>query len=614
LESIFQDTKDGTLELFIPFIGSLVRKLKFDTIGPDEIHMLCDEFENTYGLRIPYHVMVRVLQDAQSKNILIFDSQHGGYRISPTALPAFNFDQKIIEHSTRWDNTVNVFQDFCAKQNTILSVPQAEAIFLSYLKSHDTEVFLSKDCESIIPSTDADTSTYLANAFINELFETGDKDNLEYIFEFALGHILASTIMNWNMGDTIGHLNNLNIYLDSPIVLHLVGVAEEPFIDAAKEFIDLLQKRGANIRVFADTITEVVDLLEGTKCWIGNSLYKPERATKTTTYVIDNGWSLIDVENQITNLVENLNSLGITVHPAPAAIQLQEFNIDEIALENNIVTEYKRHNQRFSYFEASRSIVRDVKSISSIVKLRKGKICYNLNKTHFIFVTRNKGLIRAVWQYESIDCNAGEREISSCINESVLATFAWIEDPDHGRTVGVKRVVAEALAAIQPSPNLVSKLIADLSKRKDEKEIDDKEYAALVADPLVRKELSRKTHNDSQEFTGQTTSEIINEYRQKFVDDANRELKQKDTELENMNGEMTGIKKRHENLAFKAGRATFYSTYLLGAIVLFILSCLSKKYIVFGFLLILLGGSAYWAAGRAERKMYHFVLDLLGES
>ena len=59
--------KKDYIESFIPFIATLVKKKDYETI---KVVQVCADFKEEFGLIIPYHPMVTILNRARRRKIL----------------------------------------------------------------------------------------------------------------------------------------------------------------------------------------------------------------------------------------------------------------------------------------------------------------------------------------------------------------------------------------------------------------------------------------------------------------------------------------------------------------------------------------------------------------
>ncbi len=300
---------------------------------------------------------------------------------------------------------------------------------------------------------------------------------------------------------------------------------------------------------------------------------------------------------------------------APAAIALKDHQISEQNLTDCIVAEYKQRVRNFNYQERQWTIQRDVWSIAAIHKLRKGRRSAQLGKARHVFVTANVGLALASRHFEEADGDFTARTIPACITDTLAATIAWIEAPDLGRRMSTRRVIAQALAAVQPSQAMLTKLYAELASRRDAGTIDPAEYRALVADPLAREMLAQTTRNDPTRYNAQTTQEIIDEYRGRYERQAAAALEAERLLHEGTQEQLSSYRSRNEAVARRIAVAVGAVVGLVGvAAVVFSAWKSQVAWTVVGVVLGILGGSVFSVSTRATGWVYATVLGVLTPS
>ncbi len=151
LEALFQETGKGTLDLLVPFAVHLAHDGNLGDLGPEGLSALCNSFEKTYGMRVPYHVMNSVIQRAKRQGLVSLSADGTHYAVNAARANDLGFDQKVESNNLRWNMLIAEMRDFCAAQGCTLSEAQAEAGFLGFLKSHDADILLGNQCRVRAP-------------------------------------------------------------------------------------------------------------------------------------------------------------------------------------------------------------------------------------------------------------------------------------------------------------------------------------------------------------------------------------------------------------------------------------------------------------------------------
>lgn len=545
IESVFQEEPGGILDILVPFIVNLAYEKQISDFSKPGLVTFAEIFESEYGLRIPVEVLTTVLQKAEQKNFFTRQNHKASYTLNKEKIEALQFSEIFEEQTKRWHRVISNFRAYAAAFNTSLSEKQAESAFINFVSEYDGEILLASNSSSVLEFLPAsDNHRYLVNRFVAHEGQVKSAD-FDFIVEMAMGHALASTILNWEMIEAPECLDGLNIYVDTPLLFELFGIADDSCTAAFKELINLLKGQGARLFVFNHNMDEFSEILDNAKCWIGNVQYDPSIASRTARFIVDNRWSVADVDFVLRSVDNILNEYGINRRSTNYAARLDEYQIDEEALKRYIVERYGQ-NPRFDYREKEKTIIRDIQSISTIHRLRKDHRSVRLGDANSIFMTNNRSLIAVSKRFEREELNFPNNAIPICLSDTLIGTVAWIESPTIGKRFSVKRIISHSLSAVQPCQELIKRFCAELEKRLEQGGISSEEYTALVADPLAREILAEATHNIPQRYQADSTEEIIEAYKESAVAE-----ERKNTEAERSKKEKYAI----ENVSYRANVA-----------------------------------------------------------
>lgn len=541
LQSLFTSGESkGNLELLVPFVANLALSKGIDNLDPTGTHKLCIEFEKRYGLRVSTQSMETILRYANHQKLI---SRKGKRSFSPNAneISKLKFDEKYKEMQYEWKELIASFCSFCTNYGRSLTEKQADAAFLSFLKSHDADILIAKDDSSVLPEFENENQfAFLANSFVIHLSkQESEARAFNYVVQLASGYALASTIMNWNIDDFAGHLGSVDIYLDTPIILVILGFTTIPErIDSARELIMLLKDLKATILVSEQVIEESVAIIDNTKCWINNPNYMQEKASQTAQYVIESGLSSAAVEEKIQGIDQFLTDRGIQRVEDYKWDERENWNINPEKLQNMIHDVYKNNDKFFNEDEKRKTIQIDTRSIAMIHHLRNGKRPFLLSDAKCVFITSNAALARVSSEYEREIEGFEKRTIPSCMTDRMIGTLAWVESPKNGHIMNVRRTIAEALAAITPTKSLLSQFHSEIETLRAKGEITESHYRALIHDPVVSKILADKTLNDSTVYGNKTTEEIIEAYEEEINKKSSELLDKKQQRIDELSDDI----------------------------------------------------------------------------
>ena len=107
LTTIFENSNSDYIELYIPFIASLILKKRYSEVIIEEI---CKDFSIEYGLIIPYHPMQTILRRAKTRSII--KKSNGKWIPIEQNILNYNISTKTIEQTSEIDQLINNFIEY----------------------------------------------------------------------------------------------------------------------------------------------------------------------------------------------------------------------------------------------------------------------------------------------------------------------------------------------------------------------------------------------------------------------------------------------------------------------------------------------------------------------
>jgi hypothetical protein len=221
----------------------------------------------------------------------------------------------------------------------------------------------------------------------------------------------------------------------------------------------------------------------------------------------------------------------IKIVEGPDPTEYATHQIDEEYLKNTIVDVYKKGDSFFDELEAEWTLLRDIKSISSIYRLRKGRRPHSLAKVGSMFVTTNSSLAHASNQFQRAQENGGF-VFPACITDVFLGTLVWLQSPARVTSINRRKMIADCYAALQPSKVLMKKYLQEVEKLRTEGRIGNDEYYLLRAHRTSLNLLEEKTLGDPDNFTDKTPEEILEAMKEEFRAEATKKYLEAKEKLE----------------------------------------------------------------------------------
>lgn len=522
--------KKDYIENFIPFIATLIKKYNYGAI---DVNTTCNNFKKEFGLIIPYHPMCTILARAQKRGLI--NKSYGIFKPNKNKVAKFDFTRTADEQIRKQEKIIKEFIDFAKREYSVeLTKEGADAAFISFLKDHDLDILFASHQSTVLPPINSSNEKkFLIYKFIKDAHES-EPQVFEFIVDIAVGYILASAILYDKFDKFAGKLKKITFYFDTRCILRLIGAEGKEKKDAYMEFFKTLSEEKGNLFLFQHTYEEMMGILEDALRWVESSRYDSSLASPVLRYFVENNYKSSDVERFIINVDRVLEENKIIKVEAPDPNKYKYHQIDEDKLHAAIVEAYKEQNPSFEELEKRSAIQRDVKSIASIYRLRRGRKPKTIKEADSIFVTTNSGLSYANRRFESSEIGE-DHNIPACLTDIFIGTLVWLQSPVKVLSLNEKKIIADCYAALQPSDMLIKKFLNEIGKLKSEEKISDDEYYLLRSHRVAMELLEEKTMGDPNNFTDKTSEEILEEIKKGIRKEGERKyLKEKEQHAETL--------------------------------------------------------------------------------
>lgn len=496
--------KKDYLENFLPFLATLCVKKDYSEI---DVGIICNDFTAEYGLKIPYHPMISILDRARKRGVLM-KSRHMLYPIKEKIIE-LDFTETSKELSRQHEKVMKEFTDF-AKANYSLDISHedAEQAFIVMLQERDLEILFAADEGRLLPEVESKKDhQFILYRFIKYVGES-EPELFSFILNMAVGHILANAILYSDFTRFEGKLTNIELYFDTRFVLRVLGTEGIDRQHHYLEFLSHLLEEKVILRIYRHTFDEVMTVLNGCLKWVENSSYDPTRASITCNYFVQNGYKESDVERFIVTAESKLREYKIDIIEAPDPNKYSAYQIDEDELKGMIIEMYRSRRPLFDEFASESTLQKDIKSISSIYRFRRGRRPHSLPKVGSLFVTTNFALAHASNLFERAQDQAGF-VFPACITDVFLGTFVWLQSPARVTSINRRKMIADCYAALQPSKSLLKKYRQEIDKLRKEEKITEDEYYMLRQHRAALNLLEDLTLGDPDNFSEKTPEEIL---------------------------------------------------------------------------------------------------------
>ena len=499
------------IDNFIPFLGYLLYKRNYEKFDSAGLSGLKSDFKDEYGLVIPNYALLTICNRASKQNLKLLRRDSGVFYVNREKAASFDNSVNRMEVSNKFEAIILRIIDFAKEQyNMIVTESQVTDSIIAFLKHHDLDILFASHEQSALPIVSSNAKFKYVISSYAIYAKTHEQEYFNALADLAIGNALACAIL-YSDSTYSGRLKDLNLYLDTPLILTLLGLSGSFKEEAFGELLAMLKEDDAKLKILATTRGEVDTILSNTFDVLekGEENIDIEKAPIAVRHCINNGITASDLELKMAGLDELLNKHGIEKSKVPDYMASKEYQIDEEELKQIIIDTYKTHSPDFVLTQRKdRTIDRDVKVLAGIYRFRRGLKPRNIRQSKDLFITSNTSLAYASRRYE-LKQDGDPQIVPSCLTDVFIGTFLWLQSPQKVIELNEKKFIADCYAAKQPTESLIRTYMLEVEKLKKDKKINMNDYYLLRSHQIAFRLLEEKTMGDPDEITGEAIGDII---------------------------------------------------------------------------------------------------------
>jgi len=493
------------VDYLVPFITHALRKDSSAIVTDAHAQTL---IRTTFGLNIPVHACNLVLRRLTKKGYL--KREHGTFTITKE-LP--EDDIVVRQADARRSQAAivsSLIQHAASRHGLDWKSSDAEVALVAYLSQFSLDFLKAFTKGTTLPVVSvSETAHFIVSTFLAEAL-TSDLPLFERMALLVKGHMLANALLCNDLDSLQKKFSGVSFYLDTPVIMRLLGFWGAASCKAAEELMGLLKQLQGELLIFEHTVLEVFNILNYAEANLtnpalsGNLMFATLRRERIA--VAD----IIIIRGTFDRF---LLSHGILKRQAPH-YDLR-YQIDETILEQAILDEI--------HYSREKALQHDVNSIRSIFALRKGVHPLRIEDAVAILVTTNSDLASAAHAYGKE--NEAASEVSTVITDFSLANIAWLKAPLTAPDLPILELMADCYAAMEPSPRLWEHFADEADNLRATGRISVEDHEILRNSSIARDHLMNLTLGSDSAFSAGTVQEILDRTKASLT-------KEKDIEIE----------------------------------------------------------------------------------
>ncbi len=502
----WEQSKKDIIDSYIPLVCNSIKSKAYSKIARENIQ---DDFKGLYGIIIPLGAIESILK-RMAKNGLL-NRQTGEWLVNyDKVCEAVRADEKE-DLDTAFHELVIDLNKYSKETFSVeLTTEDIEAGIIAFFKDYDLDLlFANNNGDSVLPKIkESKKAKYIIAKFITDL-QDKDPRKFKTVLKLAKGYAIASLITYADIQHYSGNLNDVEVYLDAPIIFNLLGLNGNSNLKLGQELIEALKSNGAKLKVFDLNYDEVIKTIQDAIKRLNSRNFDISKSSRVLRTAVRENISAQQLQIKLNQLESMLKHYSIlrTATPSLTATE-HKYQIDEAKLTKTIEDLYKKDESHKTPWYISEKIERDVDAISSIFKIRRETRATSLKSSKAILLTSNEQIAyaakiheRSEWEFKSI--------VPVCVTDIFLSTILWANYPTKNDNLNIRQLISECYNIIELDNRLLSKFYEDIDKMHQENIITEEQFYLLSASNLTYTLLEQKTLNDIEEYTDKTPSEIL---------------------------------------------------------------------------------------------------------
>lgn len=482
-----------------------------------------------FGIRIPRLAALGLAEHLEKEGLLTAISGQAMsrvYRYSNLGAAVPNEDVSAVSE-TEIDSVLQSFVDHCRTDSRLVSIDEVDlhAAFLDRLLHTDSMRLLSRKEGSIAARRGSGTLVlnktatatdardlqelhldYIVSQYLLDLRDSAPA-TFDRVSDIAFANMAAEALACFNEPPSEqATLTGLTVYLDSPLVLDMLGVNSE-YAEYGAELLEAIRASGATAAAFDHSILEAESVVSAQLAHLRSGI---NYATSK--------WGTTAKPDLLNALVGNVGEratkrLGIELHKDP------EINLHRRAQGpvGDIEADLTESMQAWGTPESREY---DRKSVWSMLSIRDVSTpCPRVCDSKFVLLARNTALVnianRAWMTWLKGTTRHSQTHVEKwspiAMSDKQFAGYLWLRGGGHDGSITKSRLLAHCSAAVRPRADIKAKaynLVLDLNGRQ---EADD--IAALLEDREGARALMRATRGDPEDVTKERLPYILEQVK-----------------------------------------------------------------------------------------------------
>lgn len=516
----------GIVQALTPFLAEACHAFSGELFDASKFSAAVAE---KFGVRIPRLAALGLAEHLEKEGLLTAVSGHAlstVYRYAKFNAAAADLTASAVTEA-EIDGVLRSFVEHCKTDLRLMSIEAARLheAFLDRLLHTDAMRLLSRKEGPIAARKGPGTLILNKPAAVTDQRELeelhldfavsqylldlrdGNPATFDRVSDIAFANMAAEALACFNEPPAMQTtLAGLTVYLDSPLLLDMLGVNTE-YAEYGAELLEAIKASGATAAVFDHSVAEAESVVSAQLAHLRSGI---NHATSR--------WGVTAKPDFLSALISNVGEraaerLSIEIHRDP------ELNLHRRAAGpvGDIEADMSERMQAWGTVESREY---DRKSVWSMLSIREtGTPCARVCDSKLLLLARNTALVNianAAWTTWLKGATRHshthiEKWAPIAMSDKQFAGYLWLRGGGHDGSISRSRLLAHCSAAVRPRADIKARaynLVLDMSGRQ---EADD--VAALLEDREGARALMRVARGDPEDVTKERLPYILEQVK-----------------------------------------------------------------------------------------------------
>ncbi len=549
LENLQGEKRADELDIYIPFIASILDELNSDVVDKE---LLQEKIRDKFNIITPMSAIDSILIRAKTRRLLTKENKK--YFINKneldTLLANLNKNKKEITKSV--NIVVDSYLDFCEKE--FKNRPErdsAENEIYNFIRNNISIFSDSIQSDKLSENGKEKANKYRVASFIK--FINKDKKSLiDDITKLVKGILLANYLTIVDKTSTKRKFNNITIYLDTPIIIGILGWDGPTRQKSLSEFISLLNELDIRIKIFERTFSELNAIFDDWKSYLNTGRY--DKFYEMTRQLLKSRGTTSEQLNTEQALLES--KLNISKIYIDRDFKLKrEFCCDEKKLDRYLEkTGFKKRVAR----------EHDVCCISNVFNSRSNMEIKTLDNTFSIFITTNTKLEYITQRFFRKEIPLSSIPVVS--SENWLTTILWLKHPDKFNNFPFDILLTDAYGTLNSDDLFWSKFIKRLEELKTSGGISEENFLLVRYNNLLFNMVNLRSAIKEHDLDDDDIYMVIDNIKKQHIQEKDKEVSEREIEIKRLKDSSSKTKSRIEKISEKLSKLVYWILILISVI------------------------------------------------